>query len=231
MFAVETAPADKILRDIRLNKIFTFFAMVMLSMSSVTLADSAASNGEQLLQRFLNDTDTMQAGFQQVLRTHKGEVLQETSGMFYLQRADGKAGKFRWDYVAPFEQVIVSDGERIWMHDVELKQVTVQKQSAGLPQTPMALLEKNFDLHASYEVTPLDQRDGIYRLKLRNRDSNTDFGEIVIGVSKTGLHFLQLHDQFEQVTDIVFSDIQTNLDLNTEVFRFTPPEGTDVFGG
>ncbi len=42
---------------------------------------------------------------------------------------------------------------------------------------------------------------------------------------------MQLHDQFEQVTDIVFTDIITNTKLAKEIFEFNPPEGVDVFGG
>ena len=61
--------------------------------------------------------------------------MQQSEGEFYLNRP----GKFRWDYRAPYEQIIVSDGQRIWIYDVDLQQVTVQKQEAGLPTTPMAL--------------------------------------------------------------------------------------------
>jgi outer membrane lipoprotein carrier protein len=194
-------------------------------------SDENAVQGEILLQKFLDDTDTMQAAFHQVLRTHDGEVLQESNGTFYLDRPGDSPGRFRWDYQAPHEQVIVSDGERIWMYDVELRQVTVQKQSTSLPQTPMALLQKSFRLRDNYDIAQLDERDGIYRLKLSNKHSDSDFGEIVIGVSAEGLRFLQLHDQFEQVTDIVFSDVTTNLVLENSVFQFVPPEGADVFGG
>ena len=213
------------------NIIINLFLSLTFMSVNVVAADSSASQGEILLQKFLDDTDTMQAEFHQVLRTHDGEVLQESSGMFYLDRPGDSPGRFRWDYQAPHEQVIVSDGERIWMYDVELRQVTVQKQSTSLPQTPMALLQKSFSLSDNYDIAQLDERDGIYRLKLTNKNNDSDFGEIVIGVSAEGLRFLQLHDQFEQVTDIVFSDVTTNLVLENSVFRFVPPEGADVFGG
>ena len=180
-----------------------------------------------MLDKFLTDTQTMSASFKQTLKASDGRLLQESAGKFYLQRP----GKFRWDYRAPHEQVIVSDGQRIWMYDVELRQVTVQKQSTSLPQTPMALLQKSFRLRDNYNIEQLDERDGIYRLKLSNKQSDSDFGEIVIGVSAQGLRFLQLHDQFEQVTDIVFSDVTTNLEFENSVFEFVPPEGADVFGG
>ena len=161
------------------------------------------------------------------MRTHEGEVLQQTEGKFFLDRP----GKFRWNYKTPYEQIIVSDGVRIWIYDVDLQQVTVQKQTEGLPATPMVLLEDSSTLHQNFNVSPLDEQAGVYRLRLLSKTKESDFGEIVIGLDSKGLRFMQLHDQFEQVTDIVFSDISTNSKLPKDIFEFTPPEGVDVFGG
>lgn len=204
--------------------IFLIFAVVSVNAFA---EDKKLSTGEIYLEKFLANTQTMQANFQQTLRTHDGEVLQQTEGKFYLNRP----GKFRWNYQSPYEQIIVSDGDRIWIYDVELQQVTVQKQSAGLPATPMALLEDGSKLYQSFNVFPLDEQNGVYRLKLQSKTKESDFAEIVIGLDAKGLRFMQLHDQFEQVTDIVFSDISTNTKLSEDIFKFIPPEGVDVFGG
>lgn len=201
----------------------------MLAVVSVNAfaEDEKTSTGEVYLEKFLSKTQTLEANFQQTLRTHKGEVLQQTEGKFYLNRP----GKFRWNYKTPYEQIIVSDGERIWIYDVDLEQVTVQKQSAGLPSSPMALLQDSAKLHQSFSVSPLDEHEGVYRLKLESKTRESDFTEIVVGVDAKGLRFMQLHDQFEQVTDIVFSEITTNTNIAKEIFEFKPPEGVDVFGG
>ncbi len=185
------------------------------------------SQGEIYLENFLANTQTLEAAFQQTLRADDGEVIQQAEGEFYLQRP----GKFRWNYQTPYEQIIVSDGKKIWIYDVDLQQVTVQKESAGLPATPMSLLEDSSTLHQNFNVSPVDEKDGVYRLKLVSKTNDSDFGEIVVGLDDEGLRFMQLHDQFEQVTDIVFSDINTNKKLAREIFEFIPPEGVDVFGG
>ena len=213
-----------------MKSIFTSLIFWLAMFSVAVFADDNVekpTTGEIYLEDFLANTKSLEADFQQTLRTHEGEVLQQTTGRFYLNRP----GKFRWNYRAPYEQIIVSDGERIWIYDVDLKQVTVQKQSAGLSTTPMALLENSFKLHQSFNVTPLDEHDGVYRLKLVSKTKDSDFGEIVVGLDAHGLRFMQLHDQFEQVTDIVFSDITTNSKLAKDIFEFIPPEGVDVFGG
>ena len=207
--------------------LLNIFLLFTVGIASAMAESKQVSQGETYLEDFLANTHTLEATFQQTLRTHEGEVLQQTEGEFYLDRP----GRFRWNYRSPYEQVIVSDGERIWIYDVELQQVTVQKQSAGLPATPMALLEDSSTLHKDFDVTPLDEKQGVYRLKLMSKSKESDFGEIVIGLDASGLRFMQLHDQFEQVTDIVFSDMHTNKKLSREIFEFSPPEGVDVFGG
>jgi outer membrane lipoprotein carrier protein len=210
-------------------KLFFVNMLLMLAVVSVNAfaEDEKTSTGEIYLEKFLAKTQTLEANFQQTLRTREGEVLQQTEGKFYLNRP----GKFRWDYKTPYQQVIVSDGERIWIYDVDLEQVTVQKKSAGLPSSPMALLQDSSKLHQSFSVSPLDEHDGVYRLKLESKTKDSDFTEIIVGVDVKGLRFMQLHDQFEQVTDIVFSEITTNANLAKEIFEFKAPEGVDVFGG
>jgi len=201
--------------------------LAVLFFQTASAGEANNSVGETYLEKFLAKTQTLEANFQQTLRTHEGEILQQTEGKFYLNRP----GKFRWNYKTPYEQVIVSDGERIWIYDVDLQQVTVQKQSTGLPSSPMALLQDSEKLYQSFTVSPLDEKDGVYRLKLESKSKESDFTEIVVGVDAKGLRFMQLHDQFEQVTDIVFSEITTNTNLAKEIFEFIPPEGVDVFGG
>jgi len=211
--------------------LLTFHFSLFFSSAIAFAEEKNQSTGEIYLENFLKKTQTLEANFQQTLRTHKGEVLQQTEGRFYLSRP----GKFRWNYKTPYEQIIVSDGKRIWIYDVELAQVTVQRQNYSLPSSPMALLQDSAALYQNFNVTPLDEQGGVYRLKLDSHAgksaNESDFTKIVVGVDAKGLRFMQLHDQFEQVTDIVFSEITTNTNLAKELFEFKPPEGVDVFGG
>jgi len=207
-----------------LNKLI--FLVILFSQAAFA-DEKKLSTGEVYLENFLANTQTLQATFQQTLRTHTGELIQQSEGEFYLKRP----GKFRWNYQTPYEQIIVSDGKRIWIYDVDLQQVTVQKESSSLPATPMSLLKDSSTLHENFNITPIDEKNGVYRLKLVSKKNESDFGEIVVGLDDKGLRFMQLHDQFEQVTDIVFSDTKTNIKLAKEIFEFVPPEGVDVFGG
>ena len=182
-----------------------------------------------LLDRFLTQTQTMSANFKQTLKSSDGRLMQESAGVFYLQRP----GKFRWNYTQPYPQEIVSDGEQIWVFDVDLEQVTVQKQGAGQNQnnTPMALLQNKQNLEDAFEIHERGSDSGLHRIELINRQADADFDRVMLGLDDKGLRFLQLHDQFEQTTYIFFTELQSNPELDAKLFEFTPPEGVDVFGG
>lgn len=205
-------------------KLFILFVFIAVEIVSASVH---ADQGRKLLEQFLSETKTMSANFSQTLRTDSGSVLQESSGIFYLR----KPSQFRWNYTSPYAQEIVSDGENIWNYDVDLEQVTVQKNTAVLDSTPMAIMQDTMSVDRAFDIKPLDENGGIYRMLLISRSEQTDFKNIVLGVDKNGLKFMQLKDQFEQTTDIVFSDIKVNLDIDVSLFQFKPPEGTDVFGG
>ncbi len=188
---------------------------------------AGAGEGRALLDKFLTETQTMSASFSQTLKAADGQLLQESAGRFYLQRP----GKFRWNYTEPYPQEIVSDGERVWIYDVDLAQVTVQKQGTGRDNTPMALLQNRQSLEQAFEIHERGTEGGLHRIELVNRQLDTDFDRVVIGLDQTGLRYLQLHDQFDQTTQIFFSELRSNPALEPAVFEFTPPEGVDVFGG
>lgn len=200
---------------------------VILVLTLFILNNAYASDGKQLLDNYLSSTRTMSADFSQTQRSENGEVLQTSKGVFYLD----KPGKFRWDYSEPFEQQIISDGENIWIFDVELQQVTVQKQSISLKNTPMALIQDSASVHDAFDIIPLDKINDVYHVELKTKSDQSDFKGIVLGVDESGLKLMKLKDQFNQTTDIVFSNVKVNKDIDESKFTFEAPDGVDVFGG
>lgn len=204
-----------------MKPVILFIIAILFSSTSV------AGEGRVLLDRFLTETNTMSANFTQILMGSDGRLLQESSGEFYLQRP----GKFRWNYAQPYPQEIVSDGEHVWIYDIDLEQVTVQKQASSLNNTPMALIESRENLESAFEIVERGEDAGLQRVELINKKADSDFSRILLGLDKQGLRFLQLLDQFEQTTHIRFTNIKSNPKLDAGIFKFTPPEGVDVFGG
>ncbi|HTE41066.1 MAG TPA: outer membrane lipoprotein chaperone LolA, partial [Steroidobacteraceae bacterium] len=98
------------------------------------------------LDEFLQSLQTLQADFRQLLRDGQGRLIEESQGTLAIQRPD----RFRWDYREPHEQVIVADGKKLWLYDVDLEQVTVRPMEQSLAGTPASLLSGGDGLNANF---------------------------------------------------------------------------------
>ncbi len=189
-------------------------------------AAHAAGPGETLLQAYLQRIETLRADFEQTLFDADREVLQQSRGTFALRRP----GRFRWDYAAPAVQVIVADGERIWMYDAELEQVTVRPLDATLASTPAMLLSGRSALGDDYRIRELGEAGGLIWVGLLPSARETEFESVRLGFDGLDLAVMELADQFGQTTRIEFSDLVRNPAIDDSVFRFEPPPGNDVIG-
>lgn len=176
------------------------------------------------LKALLNQTTTAKASFAQVVRDKNQKTLQQSSGRMEFSRP----GRFRWEYLKPYEQTIVGDGSRLWIYDKDLNQVTVRKLDRALGASPAALLAGSNEIEKSYALTAAGSEGGLDWLEAVPRTQDTAFERIRLGLSKGGLEAMELKDQFGQTTMIKFSDLQRNVKIPPESFRFTPPKGADV---
>jgi outer membrane lipoprotein carrier protein len=187
---------------------------------------SPQSPGDAALERFLEDVQTLKADFRQQLWSADGKLLDESSGTFALRRPD----RFRWDYREPMQQLIVADGDKLWMYDEELAQVTVSPldRTAG---SPAMLLSGGEAVRDSFDVEDSYESGGLAWIKLRPKLTGTDFSSVLIGFDDGLPRQLELVDGLQQTTRIVFSNVAVNDKLDDALFRFEPPRGVDVIGG
>ena len=186
------------------------------------LAVSAAAT--DALKVFLTQTQTVKARFAQMVLDKNMKPLQQAQGVMQFSRP----GKFRWDYLKPYEQVIVGDGTRLWIYDKDLNQVTVRKLDGALGSSPAALLSGSNDLERDYKLTNLGMDKGLDWLEAIPKNRDTVFERVRMGFGKSGLEAMELRDQFGQITVITFADVERNPRLAADVFRFTPPKGADI---
>lgn len=185
---------------------------------------TASAAATDALKVFLTQTQTVKARFAQMVLDKNLKPLQQAQGVMQFSRP----GKFRWDYVKPYEQTIVGDGTRLWIYDKDLNQVTVRKLDRALGASPAALLSGSNDLERDYRLTNLGVEKGLDWLEAVPRNSDSVFERVRMGFGKAGLEAMELRDQFGQVTVITFADVERNPRLSAETFRFTPPKGADV---
>jgi outer membrane lipoprotein carrier protein len=191
---------------------------------ALLLPAAAGASSIEALKGLLAQTTTARANFAQIVLDKNMKMLQQATGTMQFARP----GKFRWEYEKPYEQVIVSDGERVWLYDKDLNQVTVRKYDRALGSSPAALLAGSNEIEKDYQLASLGNRDGLDWLEAIPRTQDTAFERIRLGFGKSGLEAMELRDQFGQITVIKFSTIERNTGLSSEAFRFTPPKGADV---
>lgn len=197
-----------------------FFALVF-----ILFFQNANASSLERFQSYLRTTQAARADFQQKVFDKTGKVVQESRGSFSFLRP----GRFRWTYVKP-PQVIVGDGDRVWIHDADLNQVTVRRVSRVLGATPAALLAGAADVDKAFELVESGDKDGLEWLEAKPREKESGFERIRLGMSASGVEAMELVDHFGQTTVLRFSNMVRNPQFDAGTFRFTPPKGVDVLG-
>jgi len=202
------------------NKILVSIAMFLFAMN----AHAAAT---EKLKTFVSSTHSAQANFTQELLDKNGKRIQFVSGMMQFERP----GKFRWEYQKPYEQIIVGDGKKFWLYDVDLNQVTVKKLDAALGSSPAALLSGSNEIERGFNLTDIGMKDDLDWLQAVPRSAETSFSKILMAFNaKSELVVMELHDSFGHRTILRFSELKNNPNLSSQQFKFVPPQGADVLG-
>jgi outer membrane lipoprotein carrier protein len=124
--------------------------------------------------------------------------------------------------------VLVADGERLYLYDKDLNQVTVKKVTAALPASPASILFGGNEFERDFIVADAGSRDGIEWLTATPRAKDSQFERIEIGFRDGAPAAMVLADSFGQVSRLTFSRIERNARLDAQLFRFVPPAGADV---
>jgi outer membrane lipoprotein carrier protein len=184
-----------------------------------------ATDGRAQLDAFLDGLVTLRAEFRQRVIGPDAGSAAVAEGVFYLQRP----GLFRWEYRQP-PQLVVADGNRVWLHDQELEQVSHRNQDRALRGTPAQLLVDTAPLEDYFVLAEIERGGDLAWVELRPLDSDSEFERILLGFDDGVLDQLEMEDSFGQVTLFRFFDLERNPEVDPELFRFVPRPGMDVLG-
>jgi len=133
------------------------------------------------LKSFIAATRSAQANFTQEVQDKNGKVLQSASGTMQFVRP----GKFRWEYRKPYAQLIVGDGQKFWMYDAGLNQVTVKRLDAALGSSPAALLSVSNEIERGFALSNIVGRNGLEWLQAKPKSNETTFEKILMAFDST----------------------------------------------
>lgn len=183
----------------------------------------AQADGVQALRNFVREATSGRAAFTQTVTSPDGARRRVSSGTLEFQRP----GRFRFQYAKPFEQLIVADGTRVWIHDPELAQATSRPLAQALGQTPAAILAGGA-LERDFELSAQPAEGGLEWVQALPRDKDGPIQSLRVGFRGAELAVLELRDSFGQRSRLELRELRLNVPVTPGAFRFAPPPGTDV---
>ena len=196
---------------------------LLLGLLMVCAGASARADALEALRAFVRDAKTGQASFTQTVTAPDGVKKKTSSGSFEFARPN----RFRFAYTKPFEQVIVADGQKVWIYDADLNQVSSRKPAQALGATPAALLAGG-SLEQDFELKAAPDRNGLAWVEAVPRARDGALQSVRIGFRGSELTAVEIRDSFGQTSLLQFSQMATNLPLAADRFRFVVPAGADV---
>ena len=195
----------------------------LLAIAALLLAGVAHADSVDLLRDFAQNVKSGRAAFTQTVTSVDGAKKKDSSGQFEFVRPN----RFRFTYAKPFEQQIVADGQKVWLYDVDLNQVTVRPMTQAIGATPAALLAGG-TLDKEFELKALPAADGLEWVQAAPRVKDGPIQSLRVGFKGSVLAALEIVDAFGQRSMLRFTSLEQNLKLADDTFRFTPPKGADV---
>ncbi len=203
-----------------MNKLF--FAFLILSFN--VLADGISD-----LNAFVNNISSMSSEFSQVVLDKKGLKLQDVEGVMLFKRPN----KFRWDYLKPYQNQIISDGDRLYMYDQDLRQVSINPIAKVAGSTPLLIIagkniEKYFTLKNIDDQVNNEGNQNIRWVEAVPKEEGAGFSKVILGLTENKLSVMKIVDAFEHTTTISFKNAKYNVTLVDNDFLFKLPTGVDV---
>lgn len=186
-------------------------------------AASARADAVDTLREFVREVKSGSAQFTQTVTSPDGAKKKTSSGNFQFARPN----RFRFTYTKPFEQVIVADGQKVWIYDADLNQVSSRKLSAAIGATPAALLAGG-NLEKDFELSPLPADQGLEWAAAKPKAKDGAFDSLKVGFRGKELAAVEIVDSFGQRSLLQFSQFKPNAAVAADAFKFVAPKGADV---
>lgn len=191
---------------------------------ALSLAGSVAhADAVDTLRDFIRDVKTGRAEFTQTVTSPDGGKTKTSSGSFEFSRPN----RFRFAYAKPFEQLIVADGQKVWIFDADLNQASSRRIDSALGATPAALLAGGA-MDKDFELTARPTKDGLEWVQAIPKAKDSAFKSVRVGFRGKDLAAVEIVDAFDQRSLLVFSQFVPGVSFPADAFRFTPPAGADV---
>jgi outer membrane lipoprotein carrier protein len=195
-----------------------FLLSLTLLVASIAHADAVDA-----LRDFAREVKSGKANFTQTVTSPDGKRKKVSSGSFEFERPN----RFRFAYAKPFEQVIVADGQKVWIYDADLNQASSRKLADALGATPASLLAgSNIEHDFTLKAQPSD--GGLDWVQAIPKQAESTIQSLRVGFKGKEFAAMEIIDGFGQRSRLDFSAVQSNVALPADRFQFKLPAGADL---
>jgi outer membrane lipoprotein carrier protein len=187
-------------------------------------ASASAAGAIEQLKSFSSSTRSARGEFSQQLIKRTGQPGAAAKGEFAFSRP----GRFRWEIQSPYQQLIVTDGSKLYFFDKDLKQVTVREAGDVISATPAAVLFGGADIESAFTLKEQGEQDNLQWVEAVPKVADSGFDRIRVGLRDGLPAQMEVQDAFGQVNRFTFTRISRNAAVPDDEFKFTPPPGVDV---
>lgn len=196
--------------------------LLFMAMGNVAVADEQSLLE---LQRLLSQTRSLQGDFEQVTRDQDGQIVEENTGTFAIKRP----GLLRWHIEEPFEQLLVSDGENLWVYDPDLEQVTISTVDEQMQQNSALLLSSDLaQIRANYRVDEVRSEGGQKLFSLSPLRNSQAFERLTLSFQGETISGWELFTALGERSTFSFKGLKANQEIPDHHFDFEPPADVDV---
>ena len=197
-------------------------------LATALFATTALAGARDELKTFTTGLKGLDGQFTQKVYDGGGKLKETSNGRVALSAPR----LFRWEYNAPYEQLIVADGKQVWVYDPDLQQATVREQGIEEENSPLAALIDPSKLDRQFKVAEAAGQGGVQWLTLTPKnEGEASFQTARLAFANGTLVSMEVKDAVGQRTEIRFSGWKRNPAFATGTFKYAPAKGVDVVGG
>jgi len=199
---------------------------MLLIMSASTAKEKSEKKANKLLDKIRKDLVSLTADFEQYEVDANKNLSERSSGKVWLKAPN----KFKWAYQQPVPQLILANGNQVWIYDADLEQVTIKRQKSK--QNPIYVLLNKKLTEDNYTVILMPQEEGkeqeIQWISMQPKIASQEVKNVWLGIKDDQLSVLKLQNQLDNIVVFEFSNMQKNPELAEGYFTFEVPKGVDV---
>ncbi len=140
-------------------------------------------------------------------------------------------GKMRWEYDEPEKQIIITDGNNLWIYKPADHQVmTGHAPSFFGGGKGASFLSDIRLLGKKFRIDLIEKKKGYYRLKLTPKGKTEELTAIFLTVSEKNFDVERIVtvNMYGDETIIIMTGLKFGKNLDDSLFNFKPPAGADI---